>query len=182
MPFRYSPLNRGNSPPNSDPSSQPIPSPARSRRLRYFLLLSFPVILVLTTFSAVQTDNVPTFLEKYIPTQYRPSSIKASHRYRPGKLGNRLLSKHRTIIGSSSTEDWEILFAHPNEMVEEMFDLMAGRDESACDGWSVEKEGEEGIIMDVLNEKRGNWDVCWRKTLFEQSQAWTMRDLSLIHI
>lgn len=173
MPFRYSPLNRGTPP---DPSSQPIPSPTRSRRLRYFLLISFPVLLVLTTLSAVQTDNVPTFLEKYIPTQYRPSSIKASHRYKPGKLGNRLLSKHRTIIGSSSTEDWEVLFAHPSEMIEEMFDLMAERDEGACEGWSLEKEEGEGMIMESVEEKRGMWEGCWRKKLYEQSKAWTMRD------
>jgi hypothetical protein len=81
--------------------------------------------------------------------------------YRPGRLGKSLLARQRATLGSSSTENWESLLSSTEEMAGEMFDLMAGRDESVCDGWTEEGKGKKG---------------CWRSEMIDQINGWDRKD------
>lgn len=156
MVFRYTLLGAGS---RSDGRTS-------RNRLRWCLLLAPPIFLSTIIFHAVfwKSDSYKTWYQKSSTAQ------DANVGYVPGRLGRQLLSRHRDVIGSSSTEDWEILLADPATMAGEMFDIMSGRDEDKCQGWEPKKL--EGMPL----ESRRNWDECWRARMYDQIEKWDMKD------
>lgn len=165
MVFRYTPIGRS----NQDRRQSATPMVPKRQRARQLLLYGPPVLLTLIILHVF-------FGSEKLPFRYKfkTADLDAASGYTPGTLGKRLLSRQRSVIGSSSTEDWEVLFSDPTEMAEDMFDLMAGRDEDACAGWGVEKEGGPELES-RHNDKRG-WDSCWRAKMHEQIGRWKMED------
>jgi hypothetical protein len=133
------------------------PSLTLSRRRNRLLVILFPVTLVIL--AGLYTTS-SSYLGSWNSTTSSPLG-EPSTSYRPGRLGKSLLARHRATLGSSSTENWESLLSSTEEMAGEMFDLMAGRDESACDGWTGEGKGKKG---------------CWRSEMIDQINGWDRKD------
>jgi len=133
------------------------PSLPSSRRRNRLLLVLFPVTLVIgVVLYASSSSHLGSWVSSSSSTIDEPSNS-----YRPGRLGKSLLARHRATLGSSSTEDWESLLASTDELADEMFDLMAGRDEDACDGWTGQGSTKKG---------------CWRSQMIDQIKGWDRKD------
>lgn len=121
------------------------------------LLILFPVTLVIVV---VLYASSSSHLGSWMPSS-SSSTDGSSNLYQPGRLGKSLLARHRATLGSSSTDDWESLLASTDELADEMFDLMAGRDEKACHGWTGEGSSKKD---------------CWRSDMVDQIKGWDRKD------
>ncbi len=83
------------------------------------------------------------------------SSRIAPAPYRPGPYGRWLAKRHAEVPGAETAE---IAAEEPASM----FDLMAGRDESTCAGWTPELVQGQNVENDLL------WERCWRAQIWKQ--------------
>ncbi len=67
------------------------------------------------------------------------------------------------------------------ELEDAMFDLMAGRNEGDCEGWTPESYmnktggdslGNEQFLDEKRRERGQDGKKCWKETILEQTDAW----------
>jgi hypothetical protein len=136
-------------------------------RPRHILLALGTCALVLLLYSgSVHQDRLASFAQSITSSTTTPTDPNL---YKPGALGNYLLSKQRKYL---SYKDWKLYLDGHHDMLDRMMDLDVpmievqgeeGAAEAACEGCSSDLDGKDE-----------RWESCWRAKMWRQIEAFDM--------
>jgi hypothetical protein len=133
-------------------------SPRTSWRMRRFartvLICGLAVALISLTSWRYKRDTITDYIRHAETNIWEGLSSQLEDEpltYAPGQLGRSLLKRRANMTGGRK------------ESQVDLFDMMRGRDESLCDGWTPDLAPEQDVT--------GLWEQCWRARIWKQADS-----------